>query len=138
MDTLEAYTNWMQDLYEYMPNAGYETKSISTNEDTSHISFYAVFTGTHTHEGGPVPPTGKSVRTDYVYVMEISGGKISHLTKIWNSAIAFKQLGWIDQKSKISSYCIRLELPYAEKCLLEFSVSGTLWSDDVQTDKTSN
>ena len=96
MDTLEAYTNWMQDLYEYMPNAGYETKSISTNEDVSHISFYAVFTGTHTHEGGPVPPTGKSVRTDYVYVMELSGGKISHLTKIWNSAIAFKQLGWND------------------------------------------
>ncbi len=26
----------------------------------------------------------------------------------------------------------RLELPYAEKCLLEFSVSGPIWADDVQ------
>jgi len=29
-------------------------------------------------------------------VMELSGGRISHLTKIWNSAEAFKQAGWVD------------------------------------------
>jgi len=66
------------------------------NEDMSPISFYAVFTSTHTHAGGPVPPTGKNARTDHVFVMELSGGKISHLTKVWNSEIAFKQAGWID------------------------------------------
>ena len=26
----------------------------------------------------------------------------------------------------------RLERPYVEKCLLEFSVSGAKWADDVQ------
>jgi len=25
-----------------------------------------------------------------------------------------------------------LELPYVEKCLLEFSTSGPMWADDVQ------
>ncbi|MEC7370938.1 MAG: hypothetical protein VX709_16725 [Pseudomonadota bacterium] len=35
----------------------------------SHISFDAVFTGAHIHEGGLVPTTGKSVTTDYVYWM---------------------------------------------------------------------
>ena len=59
----------MQGLYAYRPNAGYQIKSISTNAGMSHISFDAVFTGAHIHEGGLVPTTGKSVRTDYVYWM---------------------------------------------------------------------
>ena len=37
VDTLEAYTDWMQGLYEYMPNAGYETKSISTREPCQRL-----------------------------------------------------------------------------------------------------
>ena len=53
------------------------------------------FFGTHTDEGGPLPPTGKSVRSDYVYVMSFDGDKISHLTKIWPSDHALRQLGWM-------------------------------------------
>jgi len=53
----------------------------------------AVFSGTHTGEGGP-PPTGKSTRSDYVYSMEFDGDKIRHMTKIWNSGWALKELGW--------------------------------------------
>jgi ketosteroid isomerase-like protein len=45
--------------------------------------------------GGPCPPTGKSVRTDYVYVMEFEGEKIRHMTKIWHAGLAMKELGWI-------------------------------------------
>ena len=92
--TLEVYADWMSGIYTPMPNAGYEIKSISTNEDSSHVSVFAVFTGTHSEEGGPVPPTGNSVRTDYVYVMELVEEKINHMTKIWNSDEANKQLGW--------------------------------------------
>ena len=33
---------------------------------------------------------------DYVYVMQFNGGgKIAHMTKIWNDGIALKQAGWI-------------------------------------------
>jgi hypothetical protein len=53
-----------------------------------------VFFGSHTGQGGPCPPTGKSVATDYVYVMEFEGDKIRHMTKIWHSGLAVKQLGW--------------------------------------------
>jgi ketosteroid isomerase-like protein len=38
---------------------------------------------------------GKSMETDYVYVMEFAGGKIRHLTKIWNSGVALRALGWM-------------------------------------------
>jgi hypothetical protein len=37
---------------------------------------------------------GKSTRTDYVYVMDFEDGKIRHMTKIWNSGWAMKELGW--------------------------------------------
>jgi hypothetical protein len=29
-----------------------------------------------------------------VYVMEFKGDKITHMTKIWNDAVALKALGW--------------------------------------------
>ena len=69
-------------------------KSFAIDEERGNVSVYAVFMGTHTGEGGPVPPTGRSTSTDYVYVLEFEGNKISHMTKIWNSGAALKELGW--------------------------------------------
>lgn len=93
--TLADYANWMQGLMTLMPNATYDLKSWAVDTARNNVSAYAVFNGTHTGEGGPVPPTGKSASTDYVYVMQFSGGKISHMTKIWNAPWALKQLGWM-------------------------------------------
>jgi hypothetical protein len=45
-------------------------------------------------QGGPCAPTGKRTTTDYVYVMDFDGDKIPHMTKIWNSGWAMKELGW--------------------------------------------
>jgi len=42
-----------------------------------------------------VPPTGRRLATDYVYVMQFEGDRISHMTKIWNAGLALKDLGWI-------------------------------------------
>lgn len=47
-----------------------------------------------TGPGGPGAPTGKSTRPDYVYVMQFTGDQISHLTKIWHSGLAMKELSW--------------------------------------------
>ena len=60
-----------------------------------NVCAYAVFSGTHSCEGGPVPPTGRSTSSDYVYVMDFSDGRIRHLTKIWNAGLAMKDLGWV-------------------------------------------
>jgi ketosteroid isomerase-like protein len=49
----------------------------------------------HTGEGGPVPPTGESVESEYAYLMQFQEDKIEHLTKIWNAPYAMKQLGWM-------------------------------------------
>ena len=92
--TVEAYTDWMKGLLTIAPDATAEIRSVGVDEARHHVSIYGIFRGTHTGEGGPVPPTGKSVEADYVYVLEFEGDKIRHLTKIWNDGISLQQLGW--------------------------------------------
>ena len=92
--TLHEYTEWMRGLLTFIPNGSYEVKSFAVDSIRASVCAFGVFSGAHTGEGGPCPPTGKSTKTDYVYVMEFEGDKIRHLTKIWNSGWTMKELGW--------------------------------------------
>jgi len=94
VDTLQGYTDWMKNLFTPLPDARYELRSFAVDEKRRMVTAFAVFRGTHTGPGGPVPPTGKSVAADYVYVMEFDGDRIRHMTKIWNDGISNQQLGW--------------------------------------------
>jgi|SRR5579871_1287704 len=73
-----------------------EVKSFATDHERNNVCACAVFSGTHSGEGGAVPPTGKSTSSDYVYVMEFEDGKIRHMAKIWNAGWAIRELGWIE------------------------------------------
>ena len=95
VDTLEAYTEWMKGLFTPCPDGRYELRSFAVDERRGNVSAFGVFMGTHTEDGGPVPPTGKSVSADYVYVMEFDGDRIRHMTKIWNDAHSLAQIGWV-------------------------------------------
>jgi len=92
--SLQQYTDWMKGLLTFIPDGRYELKSFATDDQRQNVCAYGVFIGTHTGAGGPCPPTGKSVKTDYVYVMDFDGDKIRHMTKIWHSGLAVKELGW--------------------------------------------
>ena len=92
--TLQAYTDWMKGLLGPIPDGQYEVRSFAVDEERGNVAAYGVFRGTHTGDGGPVPPTRKRVEADYVYVMQFDGDKIRHMTKIWNDTISLKQLGW--------------------------------------------
>ena len=95
VDTLEAYTEWMKNLLTPVPDGDYEVRSFAVDEDRRNVAAYAVFRGTHSGEGGPVPPTGKRVEADYVYVMQFDGDRIRHMTQVWNDGISLQQLGWM-------------------------------------------
>lgn len=92
--TLAAYTDWMKGFFTPVPDGSYEVRALATDEARNKVIAYAVFRGTHTNEGGPLPPTGKQVESDYVYVMDFEGDCIRQMTKIWNDGFALKQLGW--------------------------------------------
>ena len=93
--TLEEYTDWMKGLLTFIPDGRYVVKSFATDDDRDSVCAYGVFSGTHSGQGGPCPPTGKSTSTDYVYVMEFESDKIRHMTKIWNAGLAMKDFGWV-------------------------------------------
>ncbi len=92
--TLESYTDWMKGLFTPIPDGSYEVKSFAVDEQRGNVTAFGVFRGTQTGEGGPVPPTGNSVESEYVYVMEFDGDRIRHMTKVWNDAACLAQLGW--------------------------------------------
>ncbi len=91
---VEGYTDWMKGLLTTVPDGSYEVRSFAVDEERQNVAAYGVFRGTHTGEGGPVPPTGNRVEADYVYVMQFDGDKIRHMTKIWHDGISLRQLGW--------------------------------------------
>jgi predicted ester cyclase len=95
VDTLKAYTEWMKGMFTPLPDARYEVRSFAVDDERKNVSAYAVFRASHTGDGGPVPPTGKQLEADYVYVMQFDGDKIRHMTKIWNDSISLTQLGWM-------------------------------------------
>ena len=94
LKTIAQYTNWMKDIMTVLPDARYEIRSFAIDSERNNVAACGVSTGTHTGPGGPVPPTGRRVSTDYVYVMQFDGDKMVHLTKIWNARLALQQLGW--------------------------------------------
>jgi len=92
---LAAYCDWMKAIATaVLPGCTYEVKSFATDTERNNVAAYGIFHATHTGQGGPVPPTGRSTSTDYVYVMQFDGDRIVHMTKIWHSGLAMKDLGW--------------------------------------------
>ncbi|MFC1665356.1 ester cyclase [Pseudomonadota bacterium] len=94
VSTLEGYSEWMKNLFVPIPDGNYELKFFAPDEARNSVAAFAVFHGTQTGEGGPVPPTGNQVDADYVYAMQFEGDKIRHMTKIWNDGHTLNQLGW--------------------------------------------
>lgn len=92
--TLAAYCEWMKGLLIPVPDGRYALTAFAMDEARGTAVAAAAFHGTQTGEGGPVPPTGKEVVSDYAYVMTFKDGKISHMTKIWNDVQALRGLGW--------------------------------------------
>ena len=94
--TVEAYTEWMAGFVNGVaPDGSYEVHESAFDEGTSTAIFFATFSGTHTADGGPVPPTNKRTNSHYVYSITMGAdGKVSSMTKIWNANWALAELGW--------------------------------------------
>ena len=94
IETVEAYCEWMKNLFTPIPDGRYELKFFALDEERNCVAAFAVFHGTPTGPGGPGEPTGNTVAADYVYAMQFDGDRIRHMTKIWNDTISLQQLGW--------------------------------------------
>ena len=97
MSEIKDYVDQMYGLAGVtMPGCSFEIHASAFDESTSTALIFATFTGTHSGEGGPVPPTNKTTNTHYVFACKMSdSGKVESLTKIWNSSWAFREIGWM-------------------------------------------
>ncbi len=98
MDSIEAYAEWMKGFGTVTaPGASYTLHASAWDEENRRALFFATYHATHTGEGGPLPPTGKSTDSDYVYALSMGDDdKVTHMTKIWNAPWALRELGWAD------------------------------------------
>ena len=93
--TLSAYCDWMKGMFGPVPNGSYELLAFAPDTKRGRVVAAAIFKGTNSGEGGPVPPTGNDVASDYAYVISFDGDKVSGMVKIWNDTLALKELGWV-------------------------------------------
>ncbi len=91
--SVEQYAEWMKGLLTMLTDGTYELHAFAEDRDREQVCVFATFIGTH-EAGGPIPPTGKTTRTEYVYAMRFRDGKIAHMTKVWNDRYALEELGW--------------------------------------------
>ena len=96
VSTVEDYCEWMAGLGKGpLEGCGYDLHSSAWDEDSRTALFFATFNGTHTGEGGPVQPTGRTTASHYVYALRMdTDDKVSGMTKIWNAPWALTELGW--------------------------------------------
>ncbi|MEM7219357.1 MAG: hypothetical protein AAF515_13410 [Pseudomonadota bacterium] len=97
IDTVEGYCEWMKAFGTVTAaGASYELHAAAWDEANRSALFFATYSATHVGDGGPVPPTGLSTRSHYVYVVTMSDNdKVAAMTKIWNAPWAMRELGWI-------------------------------------------
>ena len=94
---VKDYVDWMTGLGTITaPGSSYDIHASAYDETNNVALFFATFTGTHTGDGGPVPPTNKTTNSQYVYAITMDGqGKVSSMTKVWNASWALRELGWM-------------------------------------------
>ncbi len=95
--TVEAYCEWIAGFANVTaPGCRYDLHTSGFDADNNTAFFFATFIGTHSGDGGPVPPTNKETRSHYVYTLTMNAeGKVEKMVKIWNASFALRQLGWM-------------------------------------------
>lgn len=97
IETVEQYCEWMAGLGKGpLAGCGYNIEASSFDDETNTALFFGTFTAQHSGDGGPVPPTGKTTVSHYVYALKMNDdGLIEQMTKIWNAPWALNELGWV-------------------------------------------
>jgi hypothetical protein len=96
IDTVEAYCEWMADFgNNIVPGCSYDLHASAYDETNGTAIFFATFTGTHTGDAGPVPPTHQQTSSHYVYALTMDADdKVASMVKVWNASFALRELGW--------------------------------------------
>jgi len=93
-ESLPAFAESTKVMAALFPDIREEVRSLAIDEEQDIAIAHVVIKGTHTGDGGPVPPSGKAFEVDVAYVMHLDGDRLRHLTMIMHDLVVDKQLGW--------------------------------------------
>ena len=95
--TVQGYVDWVTSFgTTTAKGSSYELHASAYDEKSQTALFFATITASHVGEGGPVPPTHKTTKSHYVYLLTMNGDdKVTRMTKVWNAPWALKELGWM-------------------------------------------
>ena len=94
--TIKEYVDWWTGCGSGpLQGCRHSLNASAWDESSRTALFFATLHARHSGPGGPVPPTGRYTLADYVYALRVDGnGLIKHMTKIWNSDLSMRELGW--------------------------------------------
>ncbi len=93
--TLEAYAAFLASAFTPVPDFRHEVLSVGVDQRQQRVLIHYLIRGTHTGEGFPVPPTGKSMESRCVLILHFQNERIRHAAKVWNDHEMMKQVGWV-------------------------------------------
>jgi predicted ester cyclase len=95
IQSVEGYAAFIQSVFTPVPDFRHEVLAVAVDRALERVLVHYRISGTHTGEGLPVPPTGKSMVSDCVLVLHFEGERIRHVQKVWNDHEMMKQVGWV-------------------------------------------
>ena len=95
VETLAAYADFLARIATPVPDFRHEVLSVGVDERQRRVLIHYLIRGTHTGEGLPFPPTGKSMESRCMLVMYFNNDRIDHAEKVWNDHAMMQQVGWV-------------------------------------------
>jgi hypothetical protein len=94
--TVKAWYDWMVNFETNIaPGCKPIVHQVAWDAENKAALLNATFLATHSGDGGPLPATNKSTKTDYVYICKMNNeGKCVSLTKVWNDGYCLQEMGW--------------------------------------------
>ncbi|MCK5401542.1 MAG: ester cyclase [Flavobacteriaceae bacterium] len=96
IESLDAFKEFIRNDRKSIPDQKLNVKMLVAEGDL--VAFWATYTGTHTGQMGPFPPTGKSVELDFSGVHRLENGKVVETWVTWDNVTILSQLGLFPPK----------------------------------------
>ena len=93
--TLQVYADYIASLSTPVPDFRHEVLSVAVDEPQQRVLIHYLIRGTHSGEGLPIPPTGRSMESRCVLILHVENERIRHAEKVWNDHAMMLQAGWV-------------------------------------------
>jgi len=96
IESLDAFKEFIKADRKAIPDQKLIVKMLVAEGDL--VAFWCTYTGTHTGQMGPFPPTGKSANLDFSGVHRLKNGKVVETWVTWDNITILGQLGLFPPK----------------------------------------